>query len=418
MQFATQRAGELLDSKGDGITAMLLLGAGCAVLAGSSYSSGWMSEFTLCLGLIVLAAALSVGAIARSAKKTGEIAPMVAGPRRLSAILAALVLVHCLAAFYIERVVPGTDIDCFTFQRDAVKTFLRGADPYGATQVNIYSPAQSSIFYGPAMVVNGRVQVGFQYPPLTLLWAIPGYLLGDVRYSYVLAVVVSAVLCFAMYPNVPGLCLASFLLLNPVGLYVESRCWTEPLVFMSLCATLYASMKTRRWLPVAVGLFLATKQYNLLALPFLGSLVVPFRWRSYLKLVGGSLAVAAATILPFAWWNSRGLWHDLVLFHLAQPFRADSLSLAVPFPVLLKLGPLPVATFAGWGLWIGMRREAMFAAGYGTCLLLFFSTGKQAFTNYYFLVGQVLLLAAVGFHYIQSTPCVEAAARIEVAQLS
>ena len=41
-----------------------------------------------------------------------------------------------------------------------------------------------------------------------------------------------------------------------------------------------------------------------------------------------------------------------------------------------------------------MRNQAMFATGYGVSLLLFVSTNKQAFSNYYFLIAQALLLTS------------------------
>jgi hypothetical protein len=285
-------------------------------------------------------------------------------------------------------------MDCYTFQRDAAHSLVHGVDPYGGTQANVYSEAESKIYYGPGMVVDGRVLVGFQYPPLTLLWVLPGYLLGDVRYSYMLAVMLAALFSFAMAPNARSLWLAVFLLLNPLTFYVENRSFTEPLVLMMLCATLYAAVKRRWWLPVALGLFLATKQYNFLAVPFLGYLALPFQWKSWLKLTAQSLAVAAATVLPFACWNARGLWHDLVLFHLAQPFRADAMSFAVAVPWMMKIGPLLLLGFIVWSLRAAARSTAMFAAGYGVAILLFFSTSKQAFCNYYFLIAQALLLAA------------------------
>jgi len=382
-----------------GVTALLLVGAGLAILAASSYTSGWMSEFSLCLSLVLLAILLSLAAIFKcdggSAGQSNTVETAQPGSLRLWPALAIVILLHCVVAFEVERNTLADAIDCFTFQRDALKMLLRGTDPYGATQANIYSPGDTAMFYGPGMVVNGRVQVGFQYPPVTLLWAMPGYLLGDIRYSYVLATILSAVLCFAIDPGLPGLLLASFLLLNPVGLFAESRCWTEPLVFLCLTATVYGAIKKRLWLPIAAGLFLATKQYNFLALPFLGFLLLPFQWKPYWKLLSISLAVAAVTVLPFAVWDPKALWHDLVLFHLAQPFRPDALSFAVPFPVLLKIGPLLVLAFTVWTVGKAPRRAAIFAAAYATSMLLFFSTGKQAFTNYYVLIGETLLLAAL-----------------------
>jgi hypothetical protein len=108
----------------------------------------------------------------------------------------------------------------------------------------------SALFYGPGTVINGRVQVGFQYPPLTLLLVLPVYQVGDVRYSYLFAIIISAVL-FAVCPNARGLWIVSVLLSSPLTFLVEDRCWTEPLVLMTLSATVYAAVKKRWWLPVA-----------------------------------------------------------------------------------------------------------------------------------------------------------------------
>ena len=317
-------------------------------------------------------------------------------------IVAALLLGHAVSGVVLDRTASAENIDCYTFQRDAVQTLLHGHNPYGGTQANIYAPAETRMYYGPGIVVDGRVQVGLQYPPLTLLWAMPGYLLGDVRYSYLLADLIAAVVCFLMVPGTRGLLLAVFLLVNPIAYQVENRCWTEPMVFMALCVTLYAARRKSWWLPIALGLFLATKQYNLVALPFLAFLAPPFRWKTYLSLLGRSLAVAAATLLPFAWPHPRALWHDLVVFHLAQPFRPDALSVAVIWPVFLKLGPLLLLAFVVWVLWVARPSPAMFAVAYATCVLLLFATGKQAFGNYYFLIGQTLVVAAAAFPVNQS----------------
>jgi hypothetical protein len=353
----------------------------------------WGSDIYALLGMVLIAIALGIAAIAQPAwrERATDHAQFVTS--ELWLIFAALVLIHGSLAFLLERAAPGTNIDTYTFQRDACKSLLQGNDPYGATQANIFDSFHTEVFFGPGMVVNGRVQVGFQYPPLTLLWVVPGYLLGDVRYSYILAVIISAALSFAISPDKGGLGIVSVLLLSPATFLVENRCWTEPLVLMMLSATVYAAVRKRSWLPVALGLFLATKQYNFLALPFIGCFVWPFQWKAYWKLAGLSLAIGAATLLPFAIWNFRGLWHDLVLFHLAQPFRPDAVSFAVLFPFMLKLGPALLVAFMAWAIRVGMRNSAQFAAAYGVALLLLVSTSKQAFANYYFLVGQAFLLA-------------------------
>jgi hypothetical protein len=238
--------------------------------------------------------------------------------------------------------------------------------------------------------------VGLQYPPLTALWILPGYLLGDVRYSYILAIVLAALLLFAANPGKRSFALAIFLLFNPMAFYMEDRCFTEPLALLMLTLAVYAALRHPRWLPVALGLFLVSKQYNLIAFPLIALLLAPFQWKAYAKLCAEALAVAALTILPFAAWNPHALWRDLVLFHLHQPFRLDAMSFAIRLPILLKLGPLALLGFLAWA----SRRAptaANFVAAYGTAVLLFFSTSKQAFANYYFMIAQALLLAAAVF---------------------
>ncbi|MFY9843974.1 MAG: hypothetical protein WA718_19290 [Terriglobales bacterium] len=382
-------------------SAFLLASAGFWVFGGT-YCYLWGGNSLLAgLSMIFLAILLSIAAIARCSPEAAMAPPVPSPSRRMWLILASLILVHVAAAILITRTwVPV--IDTYTFQRDSCKNLIHGIDPFGTTEADIFGPG--SRFYTPGMVVNGRVQVGFQYPPITLFWALPGYLLGDVRYPYISAVAISAFLLFAIYPSPRSLWISALLLFNPLTFFVEEKCWTEPLVLLTLSATVYAAVKKRWWLPIALGLFLASKQYNVIALPFVACLIHPFRWRAYWRLVGWALLVATATILPFALWNARSLWHDLVLFHMSQPFRTDAMSFAVPFPLFRKVGPLILAVFVAWSALTCRRNAAMFAAGYGASILLFFSTSKQAFSNYYFLIGESFLLAVVALPGLRIWP--------------
>jgi hypothetical protein len=114
-------------------------------------------------------------------------------------------------------------------------------------------------------------------------------------------------------------------------------------------------------------------------------------------------------------WNFHALWHDLVIFHLDQPMRSDAVSFAVLFPAMRRVGPFVVLTFMVWCVRKIRPSAILFLAEYGMVLLLFFSTSKQAFLNYYFLIGDLFLIAAVlmfqpnsrsaiapGFHAVQA----------------
>jgi len=386
--------------KRGGWTAPVLALAGLMVLGGNMWGDvGWGKDLAAGLTLIGLAIVLGWVALAAS---VGEATAGRGGSVgfRLQWALAGLMLVHVGIALHEVHEYPAA-IDSLTFQRDATYDLAHGVNPYGTTRNDIYDREGTSKFYGKGMVVDGRVQVGLQYPPASFLVLMPGYLLGDIRYGYVLAMLLSALLVFAVMPDIRGLCLAAFVLLDPVTFVVEDRAWTEPLVWMLLCATLFTAVKRPRWLPVALGLFLASKQYNFIALPFLGYLLRPFAWKAYWRLLGLSLAVAAITVLPFALWNFGALWHDLVLFHLRQPFRQDAVSFAVPFPVYLKIGPLLLLAFVAWSVRRAVHQPALFPAMYAMAMLLFVSASKQAFCNYYFLIAQAFLLTST---VLWSTP--------------
>ena len=375
---------------------MALASASVLTLCGAAWSSfylGWDGNRAGARTLIAVAILLGIAAMTLA--RRGYAAEFEAShDSAYRWLLPTLLVLHGLLACYIiMSTVPG--IDCFTFQRDASAALLRGHDPYGTLSADVFRVDDSRRLYAPGFVENGRVQVGLPYPPATFISAMPGYLLGDVRYGYLAAILLSAVLVFALFPDERGLWLAAFTLLAPTTFYVELHSWTEPLVWVLLCATVYAAVKRPRWLPLALGLFLASKQYNFLALPFAGYLIQPFSWKAYWRLLGLSIAVALATALPFALWNFHALWHDLVLFHLAAPVRHDALSFAIPFPFYMKIGPLLLLAFIVWAARRRAPQVAMFAAAYGMALMLFVSASKQAFINYYFLIGQALLLTAV-----------------------
>ena len=357
--------------------------------------SAFEARLLILLGTLSLATALATAALVRPASGNLSQDRVEDAGKFFWLAFALLVAAHLLLTSLIVHLGTAPHIDVYTFQKDACGNLLRGIDPFGATQADIYNARESLLNYAPGLVVGGRVLEGFQYTPLTLLWALPGYLLGDVRISYIFAVIVSAWILFALRPGYRGLGIVSVLLFSPLTFLVEFWCFTEPLVYVTLCVAIYAAVKKRWWLPIALGLFLASKQYNLLALPLIAYFVGPFQSKAYWKLLGLSLTLAAATILPFAVWDPRALWHDMILFHLRQPYRLDSLSFAVPLPWIMKVGPLLVLAFVVWAARAGNRSAATFPAAYGVVLLLFFLTSKQAFPNYYFLAGQAFFLAVV-----------------------
>lgn len=362
------------------------------ILSAVSLLCDWRPVPVLWLPFVLAAMLLGLLALARSGKGGDRVKAAVKRQRTSWTILLILVVVHSVLAVYFCRISHPV-IDTYAFQRDACHTLLTGVDPYSVSQTDLYLEFSQN-FYSPEMVANGRVLYGFSYPPVTLFWLFPGYFLGDVRYSYILAMILSGVLVFAANPSRNNAWAAAALLLNPLTFYVEVKCYTEPLALMLICAAVFTAKKHPRWLALIVGLFLASKQYNVLALPFLGGLLgtQSFSWKAYWRLAISSCAIATATLAPFALWDFRGLWRSLVLFQLALPFRNDALSFAVIYPILLRIGPVVVLLYAIWAVRVGKRNPGFFVTGFGLAVLIFFSTSKHGFCNFYFLAAQMFFL--------------------------
>jgi hypothetical protein len=82
---------------------------------------------------------------------------------------------------------------------------------------------------------------------------------------------------------------------------------------------------------------------------------------------------------------------------------------------MLKIGPLLLVAFIVWALRVRRRYAAMFAAAYGVALLLFVLTSKQAFANYFFLIGQAFFLTVAALPGVPMKSKVRRNAEIEGA---
>jgi len=302
---------------------------------------------------------------------------------------------HVVGALVAILWYKGSHIDVFTFQQDCAKALLHGVNPYTITHQNIYTTEDVARNYAPGIVYDGVVHWGYPYPPSTLLFAIPGFLLGDVRYSQVAAVVLSAFLLAGLRRNRVSKIAALVILLNPMSIWVEMHSWVEPFVLLALTATIYAAECKRWWLPVALGVFLSSKQYVLVGVPLFWIIAAPYAWRERVKLGVKTCLAALLVTAPLALWN----FHEFIkgtIFNLSgQPPRLDSLSWIAVFPIPAIAMLIIVLGALGFCLLSAKHSPGMFAACFGFVLLAWMSVNKQAFVNYYMLISQAFLLAAV-----------------------
>ena len=156
---------------------------------------------------------------------------------------------------------PEPLIDVVTVHDEAYAALARGESPYSLTFEDPYGGTQA--FYPPGMVVDGRVQYGFPYPPLSLLMAWPGHLAGDFRWAELTGwLIAAAATIAAARGSAVGVLAVGVWLFTPRAFFSLEQAWTEPLALAWLGAALWAASKGRvTGAAVLIGLAAATKQY-------------------------------------------------------------------------------------------------------------------------------------------------------------
>src|SRR5260370_9772549 len=169
-------------------------------------------------------------------------------------------------------------------------------------------PGSKPHFYPPGGVINGIIQTGMGYPPLSLLAIEPGYLIGDIRYSDLAAMLIAAVLIAIARPSLLSSLSACLFLFSSRTFHVLYRSWPDPFLVAEMAMIVFAAYRTPSliWLPFA--LLLATKQPAVLALPLI-VLMVPDRRKAWL-MAGKAVLVAGVITLPFFLLNPPAFWQS------------------------------------------------------------------------------------------------------------
>jgi len=299
---------------------------------------------------------------------------------------------------------PSPPIDVWAWHREALDALFSGRNPYAMTMPNVYG-ALSSQYYGPGLVAGDRVLVGFQYPPLSLFLAIPGYLLGDYRYSLLIAGAVTGVFLYLARPARVGAIATALWLFSPIAFFVIEFGWTDSFAVLFLTMTAFAASRRARWTFVPLGLLFAAKQYAVLAAPLV--LLLPAgkvvdSAGSRLRLLLEAAGVAFAVTAPMFLLDPAAMIRDLITFHVLQPFRPESLSIPGWWHGISQGGELPgwlcfVAIVAATFVALWRRRVTAFAFPLATAfvVMVFFAFAKQGFVNYYHFVFGALVTAFV-----------------------
>jgi hypothetical protein len=301
----------------------------------------------------------------------------------------AMIAVALALGAWMIHASPSPRIDVWDVHQQGAHALASGRSPYAP---GIIDTADTG--------VEGKRVRAYGYPPLNAIFTTAAYALtGETRWAALVAIVFGGYLLwrFARKADAgeawPDLLLACWLF-HPRALLVIEEAWGDPLLLPFLAGFALAVATRRfRWAAVLLGLGCAVKQHFAIYLPVLAA--VPG-----IGLGGAIIAtgVAAATFLPFVVATPRGLWNGLVSFHMEKAFRPDSLSLSA------------LVADAGfrWPSWVGFVATVAFlvvatrfrrSLGYrlvasAAAFLVFYLLGRQAFCNYYYVVGATLLFGA------------------------
>jgi hypothetical protein len=325
---------------------------------------------------------------------------LVVRPRlAVAPLLAAAIALYAIAGAITIAAAPVPYIDVLELQQQGAADLEHGRDPYATVFANRYTPEQTRAFFGDARADLRE----YPYPPLSLLaTALSHRLTGDVRWVFLAAQLGIGVLLFALARGhgagaSTALGIATLHFLHPRGLFMLGRGWTDAMLACALLAVLWLLQSARaRWLGVALGAFVALKQYSVFALPLLARRGgVP--GRSWLE----ALAVAAAVTLPFFVWGPADFVNDVVLFQLRQPFRADAMSIPAflfdftgwKAPGAVAVVGAAAALAAVWKK-TGPAEPWRLPMAVALVYMAFFLCAKQAFCNYYYFAGSVILSGA------------------------
>jgi hypothetical protein len=293
---------------------------------------------------------------------------------------------------------PNPPIDVFLTQQTAADALIKLRNPFTAQIPIIYSP--DSPAYIP-LAENGHSLYGGTYPPLTIILELPAYLLAhDVRYTHLVALLLSSYLIAMMRVSWFSLGAATLLLLNPMSIRVVVYAWIEPLAVLLFILTLFAALRYPALTPWIFGLFLASKQTHMAVLPLVPFLISePREWKAVLRFAAKACAVVAALYLPFYFWNPQAFVLSLITVQLKVPLRLDLISYPayiarrgwLHLPVWLPFLYLPL----GWYVCLRNlpRTLSAFALAVAAVTIPFFALSKQGAPNYYFLAFAVLCSA-------------------------
>jgi hypothetical protein len=299
-------------------------------------------------------------------------------------------------------------IDVYHFIDEGARCILNGQNPYKHLYPQIYPADKIKEFYG---AISGIADgIAFQpYMPLVLLLSVPGVLLGDIRIVTIAAFsLIPIIFYLILRESCPEMgdhkkrLLSMAPLCFPLQGYFLFQSWND--VLPGLFFTLFI-LFTLRKMPLlayaSLAIMIGLKQYTAF---FVLPMLFLVNFRDY-KLYAAMFVFLAVPLVLFGISDVHGLITGLVIFHLNQPFRPDSLSLAVFLNNVFGIRVFNTVTYfviilsanVAFLLFKNDKTSDYSGAVFSSYVLfsLFLLLSKQSFANYYYLLSVMLFCSSI-----------------------
>jgi hypothetical protein len=293
---------------------------------------------------------------------------------------------------------PHPQIDVFTWTQSSVQALLHRTNPYTVIAPDVYLGR-----YDPGYTVSV-----YPYMPATLLAYAPWVgVFGDFRFALAACLAATIGLIFHIGRRLDVSAQLTYaaalaIVLHPSSPRMIESGWTEPLLVFGAALFVHFALQNPKGIGQAATFLLlpALKQYVVVP-----TVLYLIRSRQAVRprAVLAALAIGAATVLPFLIWN----WHATlagIVFQMQAPTvpRLGSTSLVALMATTSGVYPgrwlsVVVQLIVGGIAWWRLKDRGLSGLLLASALSLYatFLAGWQAFVNYYYFVGALLILAAM-----------------------
>ena len=399
-------AAVLLHRRGSLDGAVLLVLLAVCLLVGSRYAESrelsareWAVVVggSAAIGLLLptgLSSAATVTLVITALLTVGCVTVAVSRPRR--ALPALLIAAGLLAVTCGVVVVTGHPVDVYAAVSGGASDVAHGVNPYLRPDVT-YAP-QSSPTRLDALPDH------FPYGPLPAVLGVPGWLVGDVRWSVAACcagfVILATMLARrAEKSTVHGRAVAALCLSLPIFGPMILNSWVDAEMVVALALWLWMRPHHPRWSVLALAAALCVK-------PTVLVLLVPLAvWsRATRRQLLAAALLAALVCLPFVFGvGLRAFWEDLVGLQLSLATRVDALTVNAALwwhglPFLPSVVGLGLTVVVAGELVRRPPRDLNDALSAGAAITMAsLVLAKFAYFNYYFPALAMLVIAlAVG----------------------